>query len=223
MIPSRTTTTMSAIIRSISLFALAFLAGATLVSAQPFEGVIEFTKTTGPVVTTYRYYVKGDRIRIEEISARGEVQGIMLVDTRDKTVTAISPERKLYMDVPNMRLPKEVETEVKKTGEMKDMAGYKCEKWVVKSVKEDRVLTYWVAADEFTFFVPLLETLNRKDEQAVFFLEVKDNRGVFPMLGVEHKMDGAEVSRLEVTKVTKGAQKPGLFQIPAGYNKFERN
>ena len=26
-----------------------------------------------------------------------------------------------------------------------------------------------------------------------------------------------------VTKVTKGAQKPGLFQIPAGYNKFERN
>jgi hypothetical protein len=68
-----------------------------------------------------------------------------------------------------------------------------------------------------------LETLNRKDEQAVFFLQVKDNGGVFPMLGVEQKMDGAEVSRLEVTKVTKGAQKPALFEIPAGYNKFERN
>jgi hypothetical protein len=52
---------------------------------------------------------------------------------------------------------------------------------------------------------------------------VKDNGGVFPMLGVEQKMDGAEVSRLEVTKVTKGAQKPALFEIPAGYNKFERN
>ena len=53
--------------------------------AQAFEGIIEFTKTTGPVITVYKYYVKGDHVRIEEISARGEVQGIMLVDMRDKT------------------------------------------------------------------------------------------------------------------------------------------
>lgn len=207
-------------------FVGAILALGTLSSpvlAQSFEGIIEFTKTTGPVVTNYKYYVKGDRVRIEEISARGEVQGIMLVDTRDKSVSAISPERKLYMDVPNMRLPKDVATTVQKTNEMRDMAGYKCEKWVVKSGPEDRVITYWVAADAFDFFVPLLETLNRKDEQAVFFLEIKENKGVFPMLGIENKGDGAEVSRLEVTKVTKGAQKPSLFEIPAGYNKFERN
>ena len=214
---------MRPILRSISLLALTVMVSATALFAQPFEGIIEFTKTTGPVITTYRYYVKGERIRIEEISARGEVQGIMLVDTRDKTVTAISPERKLYMDVPNMRLPKDVEVQVQKTADLKEIAGYKCEKWLVKSPKEDRQITYWVAADEFSFFIPLLETLNRKDEQAVFFLQVKDNKGVFPMLGIEQKMDGAEVSRLEVTKVTKGVQKPTLFEIPAGYNKFERN
>lgn len=206
--------------RSAAVCAALFTAA---VHAQPFEGILEFTKTTGPVVTSYKYFVKGDHVRIEEISARGEIQGIMLVDTRDKTVTAISPERKLYMDVPNMRLPKEVETTIQKTSEMKDIAGYKCEKWVVKGAKEDRQLTYWVAADEFNFFIPLLETLNRKDEQAVFFLEIKDGQGVFPLLGIEQKMDGAEVSRLEVTKVTKGAQKPALFEIPAGFNKFERN
>ena len=214
---------MHAILRPFRLVGLAFGLLTTALSAQPFEGILEFTKTTGPVVTSYKYYVKGDRIRIEEISARGEVQGIMLVDTRDKTVTAISPERKLYMDVPNMRLPKDVETTIQKTSEMKDLAGYKCEKWTVKSGVEDRLLTYWVAADAFDFFVPLLETLNRKDEQAVFFLEIKENKGVFPMLGIEQKIDGAEVSRLEVTKVTKGAQKPVLFEIPAGFNKFERN
>ncbi len=205
------------------ILSLALLGSLSAAQAQAFEGVLEFTKTTGPVVTNYKYYVKGDHIRIEEISARGDVQGIMLVDTRDRTVIALSPERKLYMDVPNMRLPKDVETEIKKTGEMKDMAGYKCEKWVVKSPREDRVITYWVANDEFNFFVPLLETLNRKDEQAVFFLEIKDAKGVFPMLGVENKLDGAEVSKLEVTKVIKVAQKPTIFEIPAGFNKFERN
>jgi hypothetical protein len=124
---------MRSILRSL-LFAGSSLGLLSIpLSAQPFEGVLEFTKSTGPVVTTYKYYVKGERVRIEEISARGEVQGIMLVDTRDKTVTAISPERKLYMDVPNMRLPKDVATNVQKTSEMKDMVGYKCEKWIVKS------------------------------------------------------------------------------------------
>lgn len=209
--------------KRVLLLSLLSLCTTVVVTAQAFEGVIEFNKTTGPVVTSYRYHVKGDRIRIEEIGARGDVQGIMLVDTRDKTVTALSPERKLYMDVPNMRLPKDVETTIQKTSEMRDMGGYKCEKWVVKSAKEDRILTYWVAADEFNFFVPMLETLNRKDEQAVFFLQIKDAKGVFPMLGIEQKLDGAEVSRLEVTKVVKGAQKPSLFEIPGGYNKFERN
>ncbi len=214
---------MHAMLRTLLIAGSSLVLLASNASAQAFEGVIEFTKTTGPVVTNYKYFVKGERVRIEEISARGEVQGIMLVDTRDKTVTAISPERKLYMDVPNMRLPKDVETTVQKTTDLKDMAGYKCEKWVVKSPKEDRILTYWVAADEFSFFIPLLETLNRKDEQAVFFLQIKDNKGVFPMLGIEQKIDGAEVSRLEVKQVTKGAQKQSLFEIPAGFNKFERN
>lgn len=213
---------MQAILRP--LFTLAIGTSVALAAnAQAFEGTIEFTKTTGPVVTNYKYYVKGEHVRIEEINSRGEVQGIMLVDTKDRTVYALSPERKLYMDVPNMRLPKDVKTEVKKSGEMRDMAGYKCEKWVVKSATEDRSITYWVAADEFAFFVPLLETLNRKDEQAVFFLEIDGAIGVFPMFSVEQKLDGSEVSKLEVTKVVKGVQKLTLFEVPGDYNKFERN
>ncbi len=214
---------MRSISRTFAALGLASFLLAPSVVAQSFEGIIEFTKTTGPVVTNYKYYVKGDHVRIEEISSRGEVQGIMLVDTRDKSVTALSPDRKLYMDVPNLRLPKEVVAETQKTSEMRDIAGYTCEKWLVKSLKEDRQMTYWVAADEFNFFIPLLETLNRKDEQAVFFLQMKDARGLFPMLGIEQKMDGAEVSRLEVTRVTKAAQKASLFEIPADYNRFERN
>ena len=209
-------------LRSLALVG-GLLAVTAAVKAQSFEGTIEFTKTTGPVVTNYKYYVKGDHVRIEELSSRGNVQGIMLVDNHDNTVTALSPDRKLFMDVPNMRLPKEIKTDVKKTGEMKDLAGYKCEKWVVKSPSEDRILTYWVAQDAFDFFIPMLKTLNRKDEQALFFLKIDGAKGVFPMLGVEQKIDGSEVSRLDVTKVARGAQKADLFEIPAGFTKFERN
>jgi hypothetical protein len=42
-------------------------------------------------------------------------------------------------------------------------------------------------------------------------------------VGQDHKNDGTEVSRLEVTKVSRGTQRADLFAIPAGYTKFERN
>lgn len=199
------------------------LVAALAVEAQSFEGVIEFTKTNGPVVTDYKYFVKGDQVRIEELNFRGKVQGVMLVNNKERTVTALSPDRKLYMDVPNMRLPREFKADVRKTDETRQMAGYTCTKWTVKSPSEDRLLTYWVADDGFDFFIPLLETLNRKDEQALFFLKIDKANGVFPMLGIEQKIDGSEVSRLEVTKVSRKEQDPKLFAIPAGYTKFERN
>lgn len=191
--------------------------------AQSFEGTIEFTKTTGPVATNYRYFVKDGHVRIEEISAKGTVQGVMLVDTRTKKVTALSPDRRLYMDVPNMRLPKDVKVETRKTGETKVLADHTCEKWTVRSTAQDRQLTYWVAKGDFDFFLPMLETLNRKDEQAVFFMKFDEVAGTFPMLGIEQKLDGTEVSRLEVTKVVSGEQRVALFEVPKGYTKFERN
>ena len=206
-----------------NLAASTLLIAAFGLQAQSFEGTIEFTKTTGPVVTNYRYFVKEGRVRIEEISAKGIVQGIMLVDTHKKSVVALSPDRRLYMDVPNMRLPKDMKADLRKTGETKQIAGNNCEKWVAKSTVQDRQLTYWVAKGGFDFFLPMLETLNRKDEQAVFFMKFDDAAGMFPMLGIEQKLDGTEVSRLEVTKVVRSEQRVALFEVPKEYTKFERN
>ena len=192
-------------------------------SAQSFEGVIEFTKSTGPVSTMYKYYVKDDFVRIEELSEKGVIQGIMLVDNHDRRVVAISPERKLYMDVPNMRLPKDVDVQVQKTAESKQVAGYKCKKWVVSNASADRKVTYWVADDAFDFFIPMLRTLNRKDEQAVYFLEIPEAGGVFTMQGVETKSDGSVISTLEVKKIAPQKLADELFRIPSGFTKFERN
>ncbi len=207
----------------ISTLLLTAIVGTATVSAQSFEGVIEFSKTTGPVSTTYKYYVKNDYVRIEELSDKGVIQGIMLVDNHDRKVMAISPERKLFMDVPNMRLPKDVDVKVQKTAESKQVAGYQCKKWVVSNAAADRKVTYWVADDAFDFFIPMLRTLNRKDEQAVYFLEVPDASGVFAMQGVETKVDGSVISTLQVEKVTPQKLAEDLFRIPTGFTKFERN
>lgn len=204
----------------------AFLLCATLSTAAfaggPFQGTIKFTKTIGPVTANYIYYVKGDKVRVEELSENGEVQGIMIVDTKANTVKALSPERKMYIDVPNKRPARETEVYVQKTNNTKVINGYNCTEVKVSGKTDGREVTFWVADDDFDFMVPLLETLNRKDKLATYFMNVPELDGFFPMIGVERKTDGVELTKLQVNTVNKGDLNNDLFMIPADYTKFER-
>ncbi len=191
-------------------------------TAQRFEGSIGFTKNIGPVTAKYTYQIKDDMIRVEELDELGEVQGIMIVNTTTNTVVALSPERKMYIDVPNRRKTSQTETEVKNTGKTEIINGYECQEWLVKSPEDGREVAYWVAIDDFDFFIPMLKTLNRKDKMALYYMDLPNAAGSFPMKGTEVKSDGMELTRLEVDKVQKEILSAELFEIPADYSKFER-
>ncbi len=206
---------VAAIMLGVTLSTAAFASG-------PFQGTIKFTKTIGPVTANYVYYVKGDKIRVEELSENGEVQGIMIVDTKANTVKALSPERKMYIDVPNKRPARETEVYVQKTNNTKMVNGYNCTEVKVSGKTDGREVTFWVADDDFDFMVPLLETLNRKDKLATYFMNIPNLDGFFPMVGVERKTDGVELTKLQVNTVDKGDLNNDLFEIPSDYAKFER-
>lgn len=191
-------------------------------TAQRFEGSIGFTKNIGPVTAKYTYHVKDDMIRVEELDELGEIQGIMLVNTTTNTVVALSPERKMYIDVPNRRKTNQSETEVKTTGKKQTINGYECEEWLVKSPDDGREVSYWVATKDFEFFLPMLKTLNRKDKMALYYMDLPNAAGSFPMKGTEVKSDGMELTRLEVDTVAHETLSADMFEIPADYSKFER-
>lgn len=187
---------------------------------KSFEGIISFTKKSGSSESKYKYYIKGDHVRVEELNADGSVQGIMLVNTADKTVRAISPERKMYMDVPSKSSFSTGSVSMEKKDATKSLMNYTCNEWIASSKDEDRTITYWMAWDNFDFFIPFLKTINRKDKQAVYFLSMTGTNGAFPMLSIETKMDGTEISRLTVTGIDKKDLENSLFEIPAGYSKM---
>jgi hypothetical protein len=187
---------------------------------KSFEGIISFTKKTGTSESRYKYYIKGDMVRVEELNADGTLQGIMLVNTTDKSVKAISPERKMYMDVPTKSSYSTGSVSMEKKEATKSLMSYTCNEWVANSKDEDRVITYWMAWDNFDFFIPFLKTINRKDKQAVYFLAMTGTTGAFPMLSIETKSDGTEISRLTVTDLEKKELDKTLFEIPAGYSKM---
>jgi len=190
--------------------------------AQGFEGSIEFSKTIGPVEAKYIYHVKGDNIRVEELDESGQIQGIMLIDIAANKVIALSPERQMYIDVPNRRKAREVNIDYTKTSNVKDIHGYKCQEWKVTSKDDGRSIVYWVADGKFAFFKGMLETLNRKDKMAVMFLNIKEITTGFPMEGQEIKSDGVELTNLKVTGMDEKTLQSTMFVIPDGYTKFER-
>lgn len=205
---------------ALSVLAVASITGSTF--AQ-FKGEIRFTKTAGSIDVEYTYLVKGDQVRVEEIGDEGKPEGIQLMNLKDKKVYALSPDRKLYMEAPNRRPAAEIKVDVKKTGKTKEILGKKCTEIIVTSKELDRKIVYWVTKGDYDFFIPMLQTLNRKENQSMFFLLIPGMEGFFPMLSTEYSLStGKVITELKAEKVTVKDIAADQFEIPAGYTKFER-
>ncbi|WP_258540428.1 DUF4412 domain-containing protein [Parvicella tangerina] len=206
--------------KSILAVAAAFMLTAT--SFAQFGGEIEFTKKVGSIEVHYKYYVSGDNVRVEEITD-GKIEGVQLMDLDEGTMLAVSPERKMYMEVPNKRPASDLDVEVDKTGKTKTINGKKCEQIIVTCSDKDRKIEYWVAKGDYDFFIPMLKTLNRKENQSMFFMEIPGMDGYFPMLSTETTLsDGTQVSELTAGKMTEKKLSKDMFEVPAGFSKFEK-
>jgi hypothetical protein len=190
-----------------------------------FEGVIEFKKASSTDTTNYIYYVKGNMVRIDEIGAKShKVEGSFIVDLDAKTMKSLNHERKLYMDQPTPAAPTIKGTcTVKKGQNVKNLQGYKCVEYIVTNNDENTQISYYIADGKFSFFEKLLRQLNRKDKSSTYYLQITDAKNMFPMLSVQTDIStGKETTKLEVTKITKKDVDPTMFEIPKGYNKFEK-
>ena len=210
---------------------LKFLPGAAMITlfsftaaSQSFEGTIEFKKATTTDTTNYIYFVKDNHVRIDEIGSRShKLEGSFLVDLTAKTMKSLNHERKLYMDQPSPAAPVIKGTcSVAKGQDVKNLQGFKCVEYIVTNNTEQTIITYYLADGKFSFFEKLLHQLNRKDKASIYFLQISNTKDMFPMLSIQTDLTGKPTGRLEVTKITKKTIDVSTFDIPKGYNKFEK-
>ena len=204
------------------------IAIASFVSASlaQFEGTVEFKKMTTMDTTKYVYYVKGNKVRIDEIGARSKkVEGTFLIDLTAGTMMSLSHERKLYMDQkPGSPVTVGGKPEVKSTKASKSLLGTNCKEITVTNAEEKTTIKYYVGGSKFDFFIKMLKLMNRKDKQASYFLLLGKEAGDgFPYLSVQTDDAGKETGRLEVEKVDKRPIDAAMFEIPKDYHKFEKN
>ena len=108
-----------------------------------------------------------------------------------------------------------------KTTEKKVILGQKCTKWVVKNSDFKSKGEYWVIdGGNYFFFKDLLSVLNRKDKIALYFMQIPENAGYFPIMGKEIGDDGTVKAELITKKITRKKYSDDFFKLPEGYKKF---
>lgn len=204
------------------------IAIASFVSASlaQFEGTIEFKKMTTMDTTKYIYYVKGNKVRIDEIGAKSKkVEGTFLIDLAASTMISLSHDRKLYMDQkPGAPVTVTGKPEISNTKAAKTLLGVNCKEISVVNKEENATIKYYVGGNKFDFFAKMLKLMNRKDKSASYFLLILKEAGdAFPYLSIQTDNTGRETGRLEVEKLEKKTVDATMFDIPKDYHKFEKN
>ncbi len=192
------------------------------VFSQSFEGTIEFKKIKGNKSTSYIYYIKQHLVRLEEYGAKKTIVDLAIINTKENKVNLLSPERRTYMEVHTKPSTKDMKnTKVRMTQESKTIMGKPCKKWIVENPDYNSRVTYWVTKGDYYFFPGLLTAINRKDHHALFYQQVPDAGGYFPMVSEETTLDGQPLGRLEVTNIEKKTMNSKFFEIPDTYSKID--
>src|SRR5258705_2305140 len=154
---------------AVLLLAGASLLPVTLPAASTFEGKLHM-KMSSPGkkdATEMDYRIKAGRARIDMQAPEGKASaplGGMIIDYAKQETTMLIPQQQLYMvmsmagaakNAPaasnEQQAPKKSDVTLEKTGETETILGYKCEKYLIKSEKNDGTTAMWVTEQLGTF------------------------------------------------------------------------
>jgi hypothetical protein len=199
-------------------FVLAAILCSSVYAQSNFEGkvVMRVTGEEEDEKSDMDYYIKEDKIRMEIKSEEGKL--IILYDQKDSKAYMIMPEEQMYMEFDNNFSPEDSNDfnsqNINRTGEFKDINGYKCEKWIIK--EDDNITEAWMTDELGGFYMlknPMAGGLQDSWQQKLV--------GNYFPLKVNVTEDGETTGSIEVLSVDKMSLNDDLFILPSGFQKFE--
>ncbi len=165
------------------------------------------------------YYIKENNMRMEMKSEKGTV--VILYDQNSSKTQMIMPEQKMYMELPDMEYMKknDVKTSdkspnINRTGEMKEINGYNCEKWIIKN--DDNEVEAWMTDGIGSFY--MMSNPMSKSAQDSWQKELQGK--YFPMK-VDIMKNGEKKTSMEVVSVNKMSLNDDLFKVSKDFKKFD--
>jgi len=196
-------------------------------SAEPFEGKVTFTMTSGAgVPNEVSYTIKGAHVLI----SAGNAVGIIM--DRDKNeVTMMMPQQRMYMVRPLPQPPANLQApngapqgvSLQETGTTEEILGYTCKKYLIKANSSTTEL--WLT-EQLGSFIGLGQAMSGgrpggRTGPAQAWEQALQGKNFFPMRVVGQNGSGAETFRLEVNAVDKQPVEDSVFSPPADWRKFD--
>ncbi len=207
------------------LIASALFCSGIIAYAQNFNGSIEFKYSTQKDTTTNIYLVKDKLVKLDQYGKKsGAIEGSFIFDIAGNSIKFVNPKRKVWGNHKSETPPIVKGICAVTKGGSKKIQGINCTEYVVKNTEENTVISYWVATDKFTFFLPVLKMWNRKDKQSIYFGKIDGlPEGSMPLMSEEKLIkENKIVTKLEVVKIGKTIPTDASLEVPAGYNKFDQ-
>ena len=191
--------------------------------ASQFNGIINFQKIDGTDTTLFKYYVKDQYIRIEDINDEGNVNGIMLIDIEDARIVMLSSTKKIYINVPvSSKIHMGLNLDVEKTNNEINVAGIPCVLWTaIDKISQNRY-EFWVHKNGYTFFNKMLQILNREEAIANVWLTMDVKDDYFPFIGATYSSIGELISKIEIINIVEDDLPIEMFLIPNDYQLMKR-
>ncbi|MCU7496746.1 MAG: DUF4412 domain-containing protein [Ignavibacteria bacterium] len=193
---------------------------------EKFEGTVELKLHGKKSSNEIKYYAKGNMARVEMGDNAGKQASLPLQGTvifKEDRMFILMPSRKTYLEKPlsittklnEISRKEDLDNRITRTGEEKDILGYKAAKWLVKTNSGELELWSTQELGNFLFF-------QNQDSTAYpeWFRKVTSG-GFFPLLVVQRDLNGDEINRLEVTDVKKGNVEDNYFEIPQDFKRTE--
>jgi len=191
-----------------------------------FEGNITFVKQTYYDTTYYTFSVKEKMVRIDEINNRHEIMQSLIINLQDKKITALSPSQKLFTTIEKFKASDDLQKDfsVIKSQNYKYIDGHKCFLWRVRNTNLNTDMSFWVAETDFSFYSEVMSLLGRTEDYSkycLFFNQIPDAQGYFPMMVVEKTLLRDEKMKVSVQEINPRRIDNKLFVVPRDY-KFLR-
>jgi hypothetical protein len=158
---------------------------------------------------------------VDELNSKNCITQSLIVDIKTKTITALSPNLKLYTSVETEKASPMPATDFEtiKTRKFKYINGLKCYFWKMRSKRMNTEIAYWVYESDFTFFNTFIDILSKSSDYAKYaypFYQIQMS-GFIPVESIERNLVREKRSRLFLKSIRQCQMSKTIFKVPTGY------
>lgn len=190
--------------------------------AKSFEGNITLVKATFYDTTYYTFTVKENMVRIDEKNAKLQIMQSLIIDLQGRKITALSPSQKLFTTLQKFKSSASYQKDytVIKSENFKYIDGQKCFLWRIRNSNLNVEMSFWVFESDFDFFNEVVGLLGSTEDYAkycMYFDQIPNAQGYFPMLMVEKTLLRDEKMKVFVQQINRKKVDSRSFIVPNDY------